>query len=182
MNDIRTAYQASGLTMAEISRCLRVPERTLQDWIYGKRTPRRSDIPERIKILSVLSPEERAEINWPEAIRLYKIRTAASNADGTFEKFIGLVPETVLDQVDVEGLTDAVNALHRAYEEGRKTMKNDERYFFERFEETKNVSVDNCYAGGHNCGTCMYCRWYDTHEFGSEYCIMARKEGTENDD
>lgn len=59
-------------------------------------------------------------------------------------------------------------------------MRSDENYFSERFEETKNVSLNDCYAGGHNCGTCMYCRWYEVHEFEGEYCTMARKEGTKD--
>lgn len=56
-----------------------------------------------------------------------------------------------------------------------KTMRSDEKYFYEKFEETKNVSSDDCFTGGHNCGTCMYCRWFDAHEFEREYCTMARK-------
>lgn len=58
-------------------------------------------------------------------------------------------------------------------------MRKSEMLFFEKYKQTKDVTLDECYMGGKNCGTCMHCvewaREYDCkwNWFENRYCTCA---------
>jgi len=128
---IREAYMASGLTMPEIAKCLRVPQRTLQDWIYGKRSPRSKEIPyaERILALGILTEQERAEFlldpDWNLIIRHYRIVQAqkqSSIAEDAFRWSLKRTPQECIDILPTKTLTEVIDTIRGAYEEGRREI------------------------------------------------------------
>lgn len=54
-------------------------------------------------------------------------------------------------------------------------MSEDELLYFNKYKRTKDVTLDECYMGGKNCGTCMHCKDHDSNWnwFEYNYCSCA---------
>ena len=57
-------------------------------------------------------------------------------------------------------------------------MKDYEKLYYEEYKETKDVTEEECYAGGKHCASCMYRREYGSNfePFENSYCTAVRKE------
>lgn len=127
---IRQAYEASGMTIKEIAECLRVPQRTLQDWIYEKRTPKQKDIADKVLAMSILTAEGRQSLiiesqDWDTVMREYKLETARrlSNVGSygdSFSQSLRRIPETCISQLSAQSLAELIDAIHQAYQDGKK--------------------------------------------------------------
>ena len=122
---IREAYESSGMTIKEIAECLQVPERTLQDWIYGKRHPKQKGIADKIMAMSILTKERRKSLiidnqDWIAAMREYKLETALNTSKiRTREEFtqtLGKIPGIVIEQLTAEALAKLIDAIGKENE------------------------------------------------------------------
>lgn len=59
-------------------------------------------------------------------------------------------------------------------------FSDNEPYVASKYRECREVSVDDCYMGGHNCHTCAHCLKWDSNfrYYKNDYCSCARKEAT----
>ena len=57
-------------------------------------------------------------------------------------------------------------------------MTENEKLFFEKHPEIKDVPIEKCYMGGKHCATCKYYRTYDSKfkPFENSYCDAISKE------
>ena len=53
--------------------------------------------------------------------------------------------------------------------------------FFQKYKQTKDVALDECYIGGKNCGTCAHCGEHDSNwrYFENAYCTCALRNNKE---
>lgn len=126
---IKEAIESTNMTYKECAEYLGVPKRTLQDWAYGTRTPKRTDIVEKILALSVLTKEGRDDLilkdgDWDTVLLQYKIETARKNADcgwfrDTFSRSLDRIPDSCVRLLPPMQLAELVDAMHRAYEDGK---------------------------------------------------------------
>lgn len=127
---IKEAIESTNMTYKECAEYLGVPLRTLQDWAYGKRIPKRTDLVEKILALSVLTKEGRDSMilndgDWDTALLQYKIETARMKTEcgmlrETFSRSLRRIPEECIRALSAEQLALLVDAMHQAYVDGEK--------------------------------------------------------------
>ena len=56
-------------------------------------------------------------------------------------------------------------------------MGKNEKFYFEKYKQTKDVTPAECYIGGKHCATCAHCREYGANfePFKNCYCTAVRK-------
>lgn len=129
MNRIKEAYETSRMTIKEIAHYLNVPQRTLQDWIYGKRNCKKPDeIAEKIMALANLTEEGRESLisddgDWETALALYKVEQARRSSKigayrETFHRALKRVPESCMS-LPPEAIAEMVDAINEAYQDGK---------------------------------------------------------------
>ena len=126
---IRAAVESSDMTYRECAKYLGVAPRTLQDWAYGKRNPRKGNVAEMISALSILTKEGREDLaetgDWETAIQQLKIEQARSKSKigafgETFSASLRRVPESCFEVLSAEALAELIDALHTAFQDGKK--------------------------------------------------------------
>lgn len=129
-SSIKEAYEMSGMTVAQICQYLKIPKRTFQDWVYEKRNPKRKDIADKIKAMSILTQEGRDSLileddDWDTVMSQYKIEQARSLSKiGSFPESFSLalkrVPISCINLLSAEALAELIDALNQAYHDGQK--------------------------------------------------------------
>lgn len=63
---------------------------------------------------------------------------------------------------------------------GGDKMTDVELLYFNKYKQAKDVTFDECYPGGKNCGSCMYYRDHDSdwRWFENDYCscVLLHKD------
>lgn len=52
-----------------------------------------------------------------------------------------------------------------------------EKECMKKYKRIKDVTLEECYIGGKNCGTCAHCKEHDInfHWYEHSYCVRAKK-------
>lgn len=136
---IKEARQSARLSQKEVARCLGVSVSTLNQWEMGVKNPRAGteEIIHKIRILDHLTAEGRdaltaGEMTWNEADASYKFQAVKrlskwGSYNDIFSSLWGRIPEEVEQVCSVEALTELVDNIKAAYDDGVEHGKRGER-------------------------------------------------------
>lgn len=128
--NIKEVRQSARLSQKEVARCLGVSVSTLNQWEMGVKNPRTGteEIIHKIRILDHLTAEGRdalasGEMTWNEADASYKLQTVKRRSkwgayNDIFSSLWGRIPEEVEQVCSVEALTELVDNIKAAYDDG----------------------------------------------------------------
>lgn len=128
--NIKEARQSARLSQKEVARCLGVSISTLNQWEMGLKKPKVGEerILHRIRILDHLTAEGRdalaaGKMTWNEADASYKFQAVKrlskwGTYNDTFSALWGRIPEEVEETCSVEALTELINNIKAAYDDG----------------------------------------------------------------
>ena len=127
---IREVRRAARLSQQEVAKCLGISISTLNQWEMGVKNPRvgTEEIIHRIHILDHLTADGRdalaaGEMTWNEADASYKFQTVKRRSkcgsyNDIFSSIWGRIPEEVEEACSVEALTELVDNIKAAYDDG----------------------------------------------------------------
>ncbi len=133
--NIKEVRQSARLSQKEVAKCLGVSVSTLNQWEMGIKKPKAGEdrIVHKIKILDHLTAEGRdalaaGEMTWNEADASYKFQTVKrlskwGTYNDTFSALWSRIPEEVEETCSVEALTELINNIKAAYDDGVKHRK-----------------------------------------------------------
>ena len=136
---IKEARQSARLPQKEVAKCLGVSVSTLNQWESGLKKPKVGEdkIVHKIRILDHLTAEGRdalvaGEMTWNEADASYKFQTVKRLSkwgayNDVFSALWGRIPEEVEETCSVEALTELIDSIKAAYDDGVEIREEEKR-------------------------------------------------------